>query len=107
MTAPGPTGIWLITDEREDRINNGYFVVDMAGFNPRNPGSLQLVDIPASYHNGAGGVTFADGHSEIKRWFDPRTKPRIKQGQNLPLTASSPNNRDVLWLQERSTGLVR
>jgi len=52
----------VITDEREDRINNGFFVVDMAGFNPRNPGSLQLVDIPASYHNGAGGVTFADGH---------------------------------------------
>jgi len=104
MTFPGPAGIWLITDEREDRINNGFFVVDMAGFNPRNPGSLQLVDIPASYHNGAGGVTFADGHSEIKRWLDPRTKPRIKPGQNLPLTASSPNNRDVIWLQERSTG---
>jgi len=107
MTFPGPAGIWVITDEREDRINNGFFVVDMAGFNPRNPGGLQLVDIPASYHNGAGGVTFADGHSEIKRWLDPRTKPRIKPGQNLPLTASSPNNRDVIWLQERSTGPAR
>jgi prepilin-type N-terminal cleavage/methylation domain-containing protein/prepilin-type processing-associated H-X9-DG protein len=104
MNFPGPTGIWLITDEREDRINNGFFVVDMAGFNPRSPGSFQLVDIPASYHNGAGGVTFADGHSEIKRWLDPRTKPPIRPGQDLPLTAASPNNRDVLWLQERSTG---
>jgi prepilin-type N-terminal cleavage/methylation domain-containing protein len=107
MTVPGPASIWVITDEREDRINNGFFVVDMAGFNPRNPGGFQLVDIPASYHNGAGGATFADGHSEIKRWLDPRTKQPIRPGRNLPLTASSPGNRDVLWLQERSTGPAR
>ena len=107
MQNPGPTGIWVITDEREDRVNNGFFVVDMAGFNPRSPGSLRLVDVPASYHNGAGGVTFADGHSEIHRWLDPRTKPSIKAGQDLPLQAASPNNRDVLWLQERSTGPSR
>ena len=107
MTAPGPVGIFVLTDEREDRINNGFFVVDMRGFNPRNLNSLQLVDIPASYHNGAGGVTFADGHSEIKKWLDPRTKPSLKPGRNLALRAGSPNNRDVLWLQERSTGPAR
>ncbi len=107
MTAPGPVGIFVLTDEREDRINNGFFVVDMRGFNPRNPNSLQLVDIPASYHNGAGGVTFADGHSESKKWLDPRTKPSLKPGRNLALMAASPNNRDVLWLQERSTGPAR
>jgi prepilin-type N-terminal cleavage/methylation domain-containing protein/prepilin-type processing-associated H-X9-DG protein len=107
MTEPSPTGIWVLTDEREDRINNGFFVVDMRGFNPRSLNSLQLADIPASYHNGAGGVTFADGHSEIHHWLDPRTKPPVHPGRNLPLTAGSPNNRDVVWLQERSTGLVR
>ena len=106
MTAPGPVGIFVLTDEREDRINNGFFVVDMRGFNPRNLNSLQLVDVPASYHNGAGGVTFADGHSEIKKWLDPRTKQSIKPGRDLPLTAASPNNRDVLWLQERSTSRI-
>ncbi len=104
---PGPSGIWTITDEREDRINNGFFAVDMTGFSPRNPGALRLMDVPASYHNGAGGVTFADGHAEIKKWLDPRTTPPIKPGRDLPLEAASPNNRDVLWLQERSTGLVR
>lgn len=107
LTQPPPTGVWVIIDEREDRINNGFFVVSMRGFNPRNGGSLQLVDMPASYHNGAAGLSFADGHSEIKRWLDARTKPRIKSGRNLPLTAGSPNNRDVIWLQERSTGLVK
>ena len=107
MTAPGPVSTFVLTDEREDRINNGFFVVDMRGFNPRDLNTLQLVDIPASYHNGAGGVTFADGHSEIKKWLDPRTKPPIRLGRDLPLMAASPNNRDVLWLQERSTGPAR
>ena len=104
---PGPSGIWVLTDEREDRLNNGFFVVDMTGFNPRTPGSLRLVDVPASYHNDAGGLTFADGHSEIHHWLDPRTKPPIRRGQDLPLMSPSPDNRDVTWLQERSTGFAR
>jgi prepilin-type N-terminal cleavage/methylation domain-containing protein/prepilin-type processing-associated H-X9-DG protein len=107
MTQPSPTGIWVLIDEREDRINNGFFVVSMAGFSPSNPSAYQMVDMPASYHNGAGGVTFADGHAEIKKWFDARTKPPVQRGRNLPLTASSAGNPDVRWLQERSTGFIR
>ncbi|MGE4183259.1 MAG: type II secretion system protein, partial [Limisphaerales bacterium] len=29
---PGPSGKFVFVDEREDSINDGYFVVDMAGF---------------------------------------------------------------------------
>jgi len=107
MTQPSPTGIWVLVDEREDRINNGFFVVSMAGFNPSTPSAYQMVDMPASYHNGSGGVTFADGHAVIRKWLDPRTKPPVQPGRNLPLTAGSPGNPDVLWLQERSTGHLR
>lgn len=107
MTQPAPVGIWMVIDEREDRINNGFFAVSMSGFNPRNPVGFQMVDMPASYHNGAGGLSFADGHSEVHRWIDPRTRPPVRPGRNLPLTAGSPNNADVLWLMERSTGAVR
>ena len=94
-------------DEREDRINNGFFVVDMSGFSPNNPARYEMVDMPASYHNGSGGVAFADGHSEIHKWKDARTTPPVRKGRNLPLTANSRDNVDVSWLQERSTGLVR
>ncbi|MFM1945625.1 MAG: hypothetical protein RI897_4607 [Verrucomicrobiota bacterium] len=104
MTDPSPSGVWVLLDEREDRINNGFFVVSMAGFNPTNPSDYQMVDMPASYHNGCAGVTFADGHAVIKKWLDPRTTPPVKSGVNLPLRANQPNNPDVLWLQERSTG---
>ena len=102
MTDPGPSGKWLLIDEREDSINDGFFVVDMLGY-PNAPGSINLVDFPASYHNGAGGLNFADGHSEIHKWVDPRTTPVLRRGVELQLNIPSPNNRDIIWLQERTT----
>ncbi|MDG1892851.1 MAG: type II secretion system protein [Verrucomicrobiota bacterium] len=101
MTAPGPTETFVLVDEREDSINDGYFVVDMAGY-PENPGSWKIVDYPASYHNGAATFAFADGHSEIHRWTNARTMPALSKS-NIPLNVPSPNNPDVFWMQERST----
>jgi prepilin-type processing-associated H-X9-DG protein len=64
---------------------------------------LLIVDYPASYHNGAGGFSFADGHAEIKKWVDPRTTPNLKKGGVIALNIPSPNNPDVVWMQERGT----
>jgi hypothetical protein len=57
------------------------------------------------YHHLACGFSFADGHSEIRRWRDPRTMPPLTVGAN-PLfdhTSDSPGNPDVAWLQDHST----
>lgn len=105
MTEPGPSKTWVFIDEREDRINNGYFYVDMAGSIEKTPASYQLADMPGSYHGGAASITFADGHVESKKWLDPRTRPPLAKGKNLSLIGSSPNNPDIGWLQERSTGI--
>ncbi len=77
----------------------------MSGFEPRIPAAVRLIDLPRSYHNGAGNVTFAEGHVGQKRWLDERTVPPLLKGKNLFPVQSSPNNVDVLWLQERSTEL--
>ena len=98
---PGPAQTFVFLDEREDSINDGYYVVDMAGY-PDKPTSWKIVDYPASYHNGAGGLSFADGHSEIHRWRDPRTVPSLSK-KDIPLNVSSRNNQDVLWLQQHAT----
>jgi prepilin-type processing-associated H-X9-DG protein len=74
----------------------------MAGY-PNEPNRWKIVDYPASYHNRAAGLSFADGHAEIKRWTDPRTMPPLSRKADIPLDQPSPNNRDVLWMQERST----
>ncbi len=63
-----------------------------------------IQDYPSSYHNGAGGLNFADGHSEVHKWLDARTKPLLKRDVHLSINITpSPGNRDVLWLQERTT----
>ncbi|HAB15668.1 MAG TPA: type II secretion system protein [Verrucomicrobiota bacterium] len=102
MADPGPTLTWVFMDEREDSINDGEMIVGMTGY-PDKPAQWKIVDYPAGYHNRAGGLSFADGHSEIKRWLDPRTVPALKKGQEIPLNVASPNNKDVFWLMERTT----
>ena len=105
MTFPTPAGTFVLLDERADSINDGYFTTNMEGFEPQIPGKLILSSWPSSYHNGAGGLNFADGHSEIRKWVDPRTKMNSKPDFHLldSPTFPSPNNRDVRWLQERAT----
>ena len=98
---PGPAQSFVLLDEREDSINDGYYVVDMAGY-PDKPASWKIVDFPASYHNSAGGLSFADGHAEIHRWRDPRTMPNLKK-VDLTLNVPSPKNQDVFWLQQHAT----
>lgn len=97
---PGPTMTWVFLDEREDSINDGYFVVSMTGY-PSTPQSLKIVDYPGGYHNNAGGFSFADGHSEIRKWVDPRTVPPLSKSLNL--NVASANNRDVTWMQDHSS----
>ena len=99
---PGPSRTWLFLDEREDSINDGEFVVGMNGY-PDRPQQWMIVDFPASYHNRAAGFSFVDGHSEIKKWTDPRTTPVLKKGQELALNVASPNNQDAFWMMDRST----
>jgi prepilin-type N-terminal cleavage/methylation domain-containing protein len=93
---PGPSRVLVLLDERQDSINDGYYVVQMDGY--PNPATTRIVDFPASYHNGACGFAFADSHSEIHKWHDPRTMPPL--GTALNLNIASPNNVDVLWMQD-------
>jgi prepilin-type N-terminal cleavage/methylation domain-containing protein len=102
LTAPGPAMTFVLLDIREDSINYPNFYVEMMGW-PDKPNKTQFnVDIPASYHGRAGGLSFADGHSETRRWGDDRTCPPIQTGQSFGIVLS-PNNRDITWLQQRAT----
>ena len=103
MLNPGPANTLTLLEEREDSINDGFFVISMEGY-PKLASTV-MVDFPASYHGGACGFAFADGHSEIHKWRDPRTTPVLKPGQDLTLNQPLPNNQDVFWMQDHSTRL--
>ena len=101
MSVHGASKVWVLIDERMDSINDGFFVIWMPGY--PDPKRTIMVDYPASYHNNAAGLSFADGHAEIKKWLDPRTVPPLKKNGNIPLNRPQPNNPDVIWLQQRTT----
>ena len=91
-----PTEAMVFLDERSDSIDDGYFAIDMT-----TGSGAQLVNLPASYHNGASGATFAEGHAEIHKWHDSRTQPPLqKTFQKFIVT---PNNADLVWLQQHAT----
>ena len=91
ITVPSPSQCWVFIDENPNSINDGWFACD--------PNNLNLwYDIPATYHNGAGGLSFADGHAEIKKWRDANILKATSV--NRP---KDPNSSDLPWLQERST----
>ncbi len=96
---PSPSDAWVFIDEHEASINDGLFQIDL-----KDRGiSTKIVDYPANRHNGAAGMSFADGHTELKRWVDNRTVPVRKSGQLVQLNVASPDNPDVAWLQARSS----
>ena len=99
---PGPSGIFLFLDFREDSIDWGNFATDMRGW-PDHPEKTSFYDLPASYHHRAGGFSFVDGHAEIKAWQDQRTIPPVVNDGYVRDIFTSPNNPDIRWLQERAT----
>ncbi len=104
LGTPSPTKTFLFLDEREDVINWGNFLTDMDGFSPRNPALYTFdQDLPGFYHNGACGLSFCDGHSEIKKWRDARTTPPLQVGKYVIQTWPVPRDMDVAWLQDHTT----
>ena len=96
---PHPSKTWLVLDEHPDSINDGYFI--------NNPSATAWQDLPASYHNGACGFSFADGHSEIKKWLSATSKYtsviyRYPTTKNFDVAGRA----DFAWYLER-TGYIQ
>jgi prepilin-type N-terminal cleavage/methylation domain-containing protein/prepilin-type processing-associated H-X9-DG protein len=117
-TSPGASKTFVFIDERPDCINWGNYAQDMTGYpyNHPNPSPAQYQfteDMPASSHNRACGLSFADGHAEIHRWRDGVTlQQQAPNGQplNSPRTGTigqgtvfaDPYGVDVAYMQSVS-----
>ena len=98
-SAPNPANLFVTLDEHPDSINDGYFLnnANVATF-------LQWGDLPASFHNGAGGFSFADGHSEIHKWRSRVTilPVRFSPGfQAFPFSSDPSAAMDAQWITYR------
>ena len=107
MTRPPPSSLWVIVDEGPDSVNDAAFAVTMGSWPTRYVTIWQ--DVPATYHGGGCGFSFADGHSEIKMWMDKRTlslRPTYTRSVT-GVTQANPDNPDILWVMERTTAAAK
>jgi prepilin-type processing-associated H-X9-DG protein len=96
-----PSRTYCLLDEHPDSINAGGFANQMV--EPGDYAAIRIIDYPASYHNGAAGISFMDGHAETHKWLDARTKPAPQYNNDLKLNVPSPDNLDMVWLSDRTT----
>ena len=94
LAVMGAVNVWLFMDENPYSINDGYMVED--------PAALEWVDYPATYHNRAGGISFCDGHAQIRKWTDANViNMRSENPTSLPPSPTTCG--DLPWIQSLST----
>ena len=82
-----PSDTFVMLDEAALSINDGAIYIDVQG--------KQLEDIPANYHNNGTDFNYADGHSEVHRWTDPKFYTNTIHN----VTMTSP---DLTWLSQHA-----
>ncbi|MEO5802040.1 MAG: prepilin-type N-terminal cleavage/methylation domain-containing protein [Verrucomicrobiota bacterium] len=101
-TIRNPAMIWVLVDENPKIINDGYFIVDLKSNcdpNTLEPStSAELIDYPGVQHNNACGFSFADGHSEIKKWSSP-----VFRNANPTGRTTAGRVEDMRWLMKRTS----
>jgi hypothetical protein len=66
LTAPGPSTVYMLLDEHENRINDSHFnpFLDFHAFNKQ-----QWLDCASGRHGNATEFSFADGQAESHKWL--------------------------------------
>jgi len=92
---PKAANIFVFLDEHPDSINDGYFLNTWP--------TREWIDLPASYHDGAGAFSFADGHSQMQRWRHTLTKPPAQPLviTEFPVSVPDGQESDLSWVLQR------
>ena len=70
---PAPSRAFVFIDEHENSIDNGIFYVSKRTSPEPASWAWHWSDFPSLRHAGGCGFSFADGHSEIWKFVEPRT----------------------------------
>jgi prepilin-type N-terminal cleavage/methylation domain-containing protein/prepilin-type processing-associated H-X9-DG protein len=97
LVNPGPSMTWVFVDEHPDSTDDATFFV----FRDLVPGT-QWLNLPASFHGGACGFSFADGHAEIKKWRSPSTIRGVGYNTSALYISVASDRRDFDWALDRT-----
>jgi len=99
LAAGMPSATWVIIDEHVATLDDGWFLVTMDNSRP-------MASLPATRHQNAYGLNFADGHAEIYRLRSFATRISETQAEafaEAPELEISPTNTDWLKLKGVTT----
>jgi prepilin-type N-terminal cleavage/methylation domain-containing protein/prepilin-type processing-associated H-X9-DG protein len=94
-----PNAVFLFLDEHPDTINDGFYMIRL--------GRYEWSNLPASFHNGAANVSFADGHAETHRWLVAGPNGTVRPAVRGAVKGDFPAEprTDYLWVMERMSEL--
>ena len=95
IVLPTPVDLWVFDDEHPDSINDAWEITDVTS-------TAHFVDLPASYHCGAAGFCFADGHAVIHKWLESTTLEPVRYFEHNDFPTRG-QLRDVKWMIDHST----
>lgn len=91
LVNPGPADSFVFLEEHPDSINDSSFMP---------PVSNRFVDLPASHHDKAANLTYADGHAAPRLWETARMAVPVRYSYlGLP---GIPNDPDYLWMRSKT-----
>jgi type II secretory pathway pseudopilin PulG len=101
-----PTPMALVfLEEAPATINDGYWASDLDS-------RTEWIDCPGYYHINSCGLSFADGHAEVRTWTDRAIFALTQSPGASGFTAKPPPGQslaqqDLPWIQARATVQVR
>ena len=109
---PGPSMIWVFVDEDEYSIGLPCFNVSM------RTAPTCMLNWPGTYHGNSASFSFLDGHAEIHKWKDARTRNTKRVSGEPPFVNSAskygtrnpqgaPDNPDILWIQSHTSARAK
>ena len=90
FSSPGASEVYVLIDEHENSINDSHFFPfnNLRTFANNTP----WLDAPSGRHGNAAGLTFADGHSAIKKWRSNVSGFKRRGGEAVV--------NDITWLRK-------
>jgi hypothetical protein len=101
FSSQGASDVYILIDEHENSINDSHFFPfdNLKTF----ANNTRWLDAPSGRHGNAAGLTFAEGHSAIKKWRSNVSGYKRKGGEAIPndMSGIPPADRaDWVWFTE-------
>lgn len=99
LTKLTPVNAFIFCDESMYTLQDGFLQIDC--------NNAQFPDVPGAYLGGRNEFSFADGHSEVRKWLTSALKNVPYKygitGSNVGASPGGKNNADWVWFTSHAT----